>query len=92
MNKIVWKVTAVAAAAVFAMSSPGIAQSSQSIPVYTTIYYSDASHTTQVGTITGDCGYRWGGPYVQYSLSGVQSAYSEEYVAYYCGPGGPEPL
>ena len=75
-----------------AVLNPAAARDSDTIPVYNTYYYSDASQETLVGTITGDCGWRWGGPYVQYTLSGTQTAYSHEVLAYYCGPGGPEPI
>jgi spermidine/putrescine-binding protein len=83
-----------AATGLFALAvlTPAAAQNSDSIPVYTTYYYSDSSHQTLVGTIMGDCGWRWGGPYVQYRLFGTQTAHSYEELAYYCGPGGPEPF
>jgi hypothetical protein len=77
---------------VLAVLTPAAAQNSDSIPVYTTYYYSDSSHQTLVGTIMGDCGWRWGGPYVQYRLFGTQTAHSYEELAYYCGPSGPEPF
>lgn len=84
----------IAATTLFALAilNTASAQSGDSIPVYTTYYYSDASHQTLVGTIRGECGWRWGGPYVQYRLSGTQTAYAYEELAYYCGDGGAEPL
>lgn len=84
----------IAATGLFALAflNPAAALNGAAVPVYTTYYYSDASHQTLVGTITGDCGWRWGGPFVQYTLSGTQSAYSYEELAYYCGSGGPEPI
>lgn len=84
----------IAATGLFALAAltPAAALNSGAIPVYTTSYYSDASHQTLVGTITGDCGWRWGGPFVQYTLWGIQTAYSYDELAYYCGPGGPEPI
>lgn len=53
-----------------------------------TYYYSDASMTTQVGTLSPRC---YNGN-VTYRLTGSQSAYSEVVEAYICGPNGPEPL
>lgn len=58
-------------------------------PVYTTVYFSDATHSTQVGIIRGRCTYNGG---VQYTLQGSQSAYSEEELSFYCGEGGPDPI
>lgn len=83
-----------AATGLFALAAlnPAAALNGDAIPVYTTYYYSDASHQTLVGSITGDCGWRWGGPYVQYRLWGTQTAHSHEELAYYCGEGGPEPI
>ncbi len=83
-----------AATGLFALAvlTPAAAQNSDAIPVYNTYYYSDASHETLVGVISGQCGWRWGGPFVQYRLWGTQTAYSDQELAYYCGPGGPEPF
>lgn len=75
-----------------AMLNPASARNGGPIPVYTTYYYSDASQQTLVGIITGDCTWRWGGPYVQYTLSGTRTAYAQNELVYYCGDGGPEPL
>ena len=84
----------IAATGLFALAvlTPAAAQNSGAIPVYNTYYYSDASHQTLVGVITGDCGWRWGGPYVQYRLSGTRTTYSYDELAYYCGSDGPEPF
>jgi hypothetical protein len=90
--KTMLKGMATTALLALATLNPATAQNGNAVPVYTTYYFSDASHETLVGVITGDCGWRWGGPYVQYTLSGSQSAYSYEELAYYCGPGGPEPI
>ncbi len=83
-----------AATGLFALAvlNPAAARNGDAMPVYTTYYYSDDSHQTLVGTITGDCGWRWGGPYVQYTLSGTQTAHSYQELAYYCGSDGPEPI
>ena len=84
----------IAATGLFALAllTPAAAQNSGAIPVYNTYYYSDASHQTLVGAITGQCGWRWGGPFVQYRLWGTQTGYSDQELAYYCGPDGPEPF
>ncbi|HET9640013.1 MAG TPA: hypothetical protein VFP12_12485 [Allosphingosinicella sp.] len=55
---------------------------------YNTYYFSDASHTTQVGFLRPRCI----NGNLTYSLIGSQSAYSESEEAYICGPNGPEPL
>ena len=54
--------------------------------VYSTIYYSDASHTTQVGFMSPGCGS------IPYRLHGTQTAYWEEEPAFRCVDGVPEPL
>lgn len=84
----------IAATGLFALAvlTPAAAQNSGAIPVYNTYYYSDSSHQTLVGAITGQCGWRWGGPFVQYRLWGTQTGYSDQELAYYCGPDGPEPF
>jgi hypothetical protein len=55
---------------------------------YNTYYFSDASHTTQVGMLRPRCI----NGNLTYRLTGSQSAYSESEEAYICGPNGPEPL
>ena len=55
---------------------------------YTIYFYSDASHTTQVGVARPQC---FNGN-ITYRVTGSTSNYSEEVEAYYCGEGGPEPL
>ena len=54
--------------------------------VYSTIYYSDASHTTQVGFMSPGCGN------IPYRLHGTQTAYWEEEPAFRCVDGVPEPI
>jgi hypothetical protein len=53
-------------------------------PAYYTTLYSDASHTTIVGYITPECGFR----YVQYTLSGTYSQYSSDELVGYCTENG----
>lgn len=87
-----WKILAIIATIGLAAPVTVIAQTSNtSIPVYFTYYYSDASHQTEVGQMTGDCGWN-GGPSVQYSLSGQQTQYFEDVLAGYCGENGWEPI
>lgn len=78
--------TAVVLAALSGMS-PALAQSS-SYTLYTTIYYDTPSFDNQVGIIRGQCGRN--GP--RYTLTGIQTPYSEEFEVGTCGDGGLEPL
>ena len=55
---------------------------------YYTFFYSDASMTTLVGQLRPRC---FNGN-LTYTLSGSQSAYSEQVEGYICGPNGPEPF
>jgi hypothetical protein len=66
--------------------TPAVAQSSY--VVYNTIFYSDAAHTTQVGFLRGGCG-RYG---PQYTLTGSQSAYSEQVELGVCENGRLSPI
>lgn len=87
------KIFAVVAALALAVPVAVIAQTSgNSVPVYFTYYYSDATHQTQVGQIYGDCAWANGNPDVQYTLTGQQTPYSEDILFGYCGPNGWEPI
>ncbi|HTU10938.1 MAG TPA: hypothetical protein VMG08_08580 [Allosphingosinicella sp.] len=55
---------------------------------YRTYMYSDASHTTVVGTIEPTCGYF----YVQYYLSGTYTCHQQDEFVGYCTQYGWEPL
>jgi hypothetical protein len=57
-------------------------------PAYYTTLYSDASHTTEIGYITPQCGYR----YVQYTLEGTYSIYASSVLVGYCTQAGWDPL
>jgi len=64
-----------------------------SVPAYRTYMYSDATHTTLVGTIEPECRIQPGfGPYVQYHQEGQYTYFQEDELVFYCGPYGPEPL
>ena len=54
--------------------------------VFNTIFYSDASHATQVGFLSAGCGV------IPYRLHGTQTAYSEDVPAFRCIDGEPAPL
>ena len=55
------------------------------IPVYNTYYYSDASKQTQVGGVYFNyCTYYNETDGAQYSLSGIQTAYSDDSLVGYC--------
>ena len=51
-------------------------------PVYTYVYFSDATHSTQVGVSQGQCSLNG----VQYSLTGSHSAYFTKTLSHYCAP------
>lgn len=70
------------------LSSQAGAQQSGT-PVYTTYMYSDATHTEQVGVITGRCSYRGD---VQYTLHGTYTMHQVDELAYYCEGGFPQPI
>ncbi len=55
-------------------------------PAYYVTFYSDASHTTAVGSLTPRCG--WSA--VLYDLEGQHTYYSVDEFAFYC-PATPEP-
>ena len=55
---------------------------------YITHMYSDASKTTEVGTIYPDCGYF----YVQYHLVGTYTYFQEDEFVGYCTQYGWEPI
>ena len=79
MNKYRMLAAAVVAA-VFAAPSPALAADG---PVYNHYYYSDETHTVQVGIYHGDCTW-WDGA-VEYAwLEGQTSAYSERVIVAYC--------
>ena len=87
------KILAVVAAMGMAAPVAVIAQTSgNSVPVYFTYYYSDATHQNLVGQIYGDCAWANGNPDVQYTLTGQQTAYSEDILFGYCGRYGWEPI
>ena len=68
-------------AAVFAAPSPALAWGDG--PVYIHFYYSDETHSEQVGIYHGDCTW-WDGA-VEYAwLEGQTSAYSERVIVAYC--------
>ncbi len=69
MPKRIW-IYSLAGAATLAMAAPSAAQDDDI--VYNTIYYGDASHTTQVGFLHAGCGA------VPYRLTGVRTPYWEE--------------
>jgi hypothetical protein len=68
--------------------TPAIAQTGSSYTLYTTIYYDTPSFDNQVGVLRGQCGRN--GP--RYTLTGIQTPYSEEFEVGTCGEGGLEPL
>ena len=55
---------------------------------YTIVFYSDAAHTTQVGTGRPQCT----DGNITYLISGTSTIYHVDTPAYICGPDGPEPL
>jgi hypothetical protein len=76
----------VALASLAALSIGPVASAQDDDIVYNTIYYSDASHTTQVGFLKAGCGT------IPYKLTGTQTIYSEDVPAYRCVDGVIEPL
>lgn len=85
-------VTSVVVASIFLSASPALSQYEAypdgREPAYYTTLYSDASHTTEVGYITPQCGYR----YVQYTLEGTYTMYASSYLLGYCTQSGWEEL
>jgi hypothetical protein len=77
-------VTSLIAASVFLGASPAPAQYAAypdgREPAYYVTFYSDASHTTVVGTMTPHCG--WSA--VIYQLDGQTSYHSVSELLYYC--------
>jgi hypothetical protein len=56
-----------------------------SVPAYHTVFYSDATHQTEVGHLEYECKY-FPYVYVQYHLVGTYTMYAvDEYIAGYCG-------
>jgi hypothetical protein len=66
----------------------GPAQADYREAAYFTTLFSDASHTTVVGHISPECGFR----YVQYTLDGTYSQYSEDEFVGYCTQNGWEQI
>jgi hypothetical protein len=64
------------------------AQYQQGDPIYTTYYYSDASHSEVVGTSHGTC--TWWGPGDYHE--GGYSSYSEQVLVGYCYRGNWQPI
>ena len=56
-------------------------------PAYIYVYFSDASHTTEIGRMVGHCRHNSN---VVYSASGNTSPYFTETLRYWCGPHGPQ--
>jgi hypothetical protein len=56
-------------------------------PVYRYVYFSDATHSVQVGIAQGKCS--WSG--VRYTLTGNHSPYFDKTLSHYCGS-HPEPI
>jgi hypothetical protein len=88
-NKLV---TSLVMSSVFLSASPAAAQYAAypdgRQPAYNTTLYSDASHTTIVGYISPECGFRE----VQYTLSGTYSIYGVDEFVGYCTENGWAPL
>jgi hypothetical protein len=80
--------SSIAVASVFASLSPASAQSTNI--AYHTTYYSDATHTTQVGALWWNGCDQWN--YPTYRLFGTQTNYSESEEAGYCVDGQMEPF
>ena len=51
-------------------------------PVYTYVYFSDATHSVQVGVMHGQCSPTG----VKYALSGSHSSYFSKSLSHYCDP------
>lgn len=62
-------------------ADPAVGQQSGE-PVYYYVFFDDAAHTNIIGTMRGKCSY-YG---VDYDLTGNQSPYYNETLAYYCDP------
>ncbi|MEA3038270.1 MAG: hypothetical protein QOE79_783 [Sphingomonadales bacterium] len=77
-----------AVASVFVSLSPASAQSTNI--AYHTTFYSDATHTTEVGALWWTGCDRWNNP--TYRLYGTNTNYNEEEEAGYCVDGEPQPL
>ena len=76
--------SSLAVAAVFLSSSPGWANH-EGIPVYRTNMYSDATKTTQVGSIEFQyCTYYVETDGAQYALSGTYTYYQENELIGWC--------
>lgn len=88
MRKPLNLLASIAVAAVFMAASPANAQSSN--PAYHTTFYSDASHTTQVGYLiwTGCDAYN----FPTYRLVGTYTYYTEDEPIGYCVDGDMQPL
>lgn len=66
----------------------GQAGAQSGTPIYTTVYYSDATHAVQIGVVQGHCTHSG----VQYILSGSHSPYYTRQLAAYCLKEGLEPI
>ncbi|HET9640014.1 MAG TPA: hypothetical protein VFP12_12490 [Allosphingosinicella sp.] len=64
----------------------GQAGAQSGTPVYTTIYFSDATYSIQVGIVRGLCTYSG----VQYTLEGSHSPHFTKQIASYCVEAGGE--
>jgi hypothetical protein len=80
--------SSIAVATVFLGLSPASAQSSNT--AYHTYFYSDAAHTTQVGSLWWTGCDQWNNP--TYRLFGTYTYYTEDEPAGYCVDGQMEPL
>ena len=78
------KILPLAASISFLGAGPASACCNYHDPAYFTTMYSDASHTTVVGHIWPNCGYY----YVEYTLEGSYSIYSEDQFVGYCTEDG----
>ena len=83
MRKPINILSSIAIAAAFLTAAPA---SAQQYETYLTIYYSDATHQTEVGRRYWTGCNRYG--YPTYRLEGTATVYYEEELAGYCG--GPE--
>ena len=63
--------------------SQAVAQWGECENIYLTRMYSDATHTVQVGYISGYCAY----PYIQYVLTGTYTYFQTEEVMGTCNCG-----
>jgi hypothetical protein len=77
-------ISSIAVAAVFLSASPAWADH-EGVPVYRTIMYSDASKTTQVGSIEFQyCTYYAQSDGVQYALSGTYTYHQQDELIGWC--------